>query len=297
MTAQNEAQAGALLKVEIQGRRWAVPLDAVEKVSRAGDLAIDQDGSQSLVHDDEGPVPLATLEASRAPADHQRILWLRHHEARQALAVDDVKGHVEAGRLFELPSLPFSSPPPILGLAGDETDTLAVLDLERLGSPLPMAPPVSPPPSNGAEDPGDLPEPQLMLLPSLADGTVPALSVAQVLGFEAIGEIFALPALPAWCPGVGWWRGRPIGIFDLAGRLDAQPPAEGTAARWLIASVPGGGHLALVVRGRCLPTPLPDEANVATAQGALADAVYGLFETEQNRLALLDLSRWRRASG
>ena len=296
MTGPAEAnRIGALLKVEIQGRRWAVPLETVEKVSRAGDLAIDQEGSQSLVHDDEGPVPLATLEASRAPTDHQRILWLRHHGARQALAVDEVKGHVEAGQLFELPSLPFSSPPPILGLAGNEADTLAVLDLERLGSPLP----VPPSPSNGVEAPpgGDMPEPQLMLLPALADGTVPALSVAQVLGFEAIGEIFALPALPAWCPGVGWWRGRPIGIFDLAGRLDAQPPAEGTAARWLIASVPGGGHLALVVRGRCLPTPLPDEANVATAQGALADAVYGLFETEQNRLALLDLSRWRRASG
>ncbi|MEM8996970.1 MAG: hypothetical protein AAGF23_19460 [Acidobacteriota bacterium] len=290
--------SGPLLRIKSGPHAWAVRLDAVERVTRPGDSPIDREGAQALIHDDVGPVPLQSLAGPLALSEGQRILWLRTDEDRLAIAVDAIGDRLPSTDLHPLPAMPFAEPPPILGLAGGDASALPVLDLKQLSSPLPPAA-SAPSLQKGAALAEDH-EAALMLLPPLgtaADGPplTPAVSSAQVLGVEAAGEVTPLPSLPAWCLGAGWWLGRPVGVFSVARRL---APTSGAArgGRWLIAAMPGGGRLALEIDGRCTVEPLPERATVEPAPGPVGEAIYGLFETAEHRLALLDLERWQRAS-
>ncbi|MEM1178341.1 MAG: chemotaxis protein CheW [Acidobacteriota bacterium] len=291
--------SGPLLRVQSGNHSWGVRLEAVERVTRPGDSPVDRDGAQALIHDDVGPVPLLSPGGRLTLTADQRIVWLRTDEDRLAIAVDDIGDRLPSMSLHALPSLPFQVPPPILGLAGEGAAALAVLDLKQLSSPLPAAAGVPSRPEIRNTLDADY-EPSLMLLPPQGEGEhgelplIPAVSAAQVLAVESAGDVTVLPSLATWCLGVGWWRGEPIGVYDVSRRLSPDG-SGGRGRRWLIAATPGGGRLALQLDGRCTARPLPERATVEPAQGALADAIYGLFRTEQHRLALLDLERWQRA--
>ncbi|MEM6796531.1 MAG: chemotaxis protein CheW, partial [Acidobacteriota bacterium] len=200
--------------------------------------------------------------------------------------------------LDPLPPLPFERRPPIAGLAGRGSGALCVLDPVRLrsaDSAEPVAPPVEPLASAETESA----EPTLALLPELpaedgGDVVVPAISGAQLLGIESASEAVALPGLPAWCLGVGWRQDEPIAVFDLRKRLLAAPPEVSPPTRWVIAALPGGGRVALALEGSCRTESLPERAAVVPAKSPLGSAIHGLFQVENQRLALLDLERWQR---